>query len=54
MSNLKKIYPLCDTVNIYDNSDVAIKLVAYTNNGKLEKVDVACEWRDELLKEIEC
>ncbi len=54
MSNLKKIYPLCDTVNIYDNSDAAIKLVAYTNNGKLEKVDVACEWRDELLKEIEC
>ena len=52
LDNLKKIYPLCDTVNIYDNSGESLELVAYVYDGKLEKTEVNCQWCDELLKEL--
>ena len=52
LENLKKMYHLCDTINIYDNSGEAIVLGAYLHNGKLEKTSVECKWIEELIKEL--
>lgn len=50
--NFLKVYPLCDTINIYDNSGVAMVLVASLVNGRLERTSVICPWVDELIKSL--
>lgn len=50
--NFLRIYPLCDTINIYDNSDKSIVLVAYCKNGKVTRNSVPCLWVDSLLEKI--
>ena len=52
IENLKKIYRICDTINIYDNSGTSIELVAYGSNGKIEKTDIVCAWSDKLIEEL--
>lgn len=48
--NFKKIFHLCDTVNIYDNSGDSLVLVASYVNGKFNRTDFPCKWVDELLE----
>ena len=50
--NFQKVYPLCDTINIYDNSGVAMVLVASLVNGRLERTSVICPWVDELIRSL--
>lgn len=50
--NFVKIYPLCDTVNIFDNSGDEMLLVASMINGKLERTPVKCIWADELISKL--
>lgn len=53
IENFKKIFPYCDTVNIYDNSGSTIELIAtYIRNGKIKKTNIKCEWCDELMKNL--
>ena len=47
--NFKKVFSLCDTVNIYDNSGDGLVLIASYVNGKLNRFDFPCKWVDELL-----
>lgn len=48
--NFLKVFPLCDTVNIYDNSGESMRLVAYLDNGKLVRTDYPCAWVEKLLE----
>ena len=50
--NFKKVFSLCDTVNIYDNSGDGLVLIASYVNGKLNRFDFPCKWADELLSGI--
>ena len=50
--NFQRIYPLCNTINIYDNSGESMVLVAYCVNGKIIRNSVPCSWVDTLLKKI--
>ena len=50
--NFKKVFPLCDTVNIYDNSGDGLVLVASYVKGKLNRTSSPCGWVDELLASI--
>lgn len=53
IENFKKIFPYCDTINIYDNSGVSMELVAtYIGNGELKKNNIKCKWCDELIKQL--
>ncbi len=45
-----KIFPYCDTVNIYDNSGDKIEIIACYKNGQLQKTSTHCKWVDELIK----
>ena len=47
--NLKKVFPLCDTVNIYDNSGDGLVLVASYVDGTWIRSGVPCLWADELI-----
>ena len=47
--NLKKVFPLCDTVNIYDNSGDGLALVASYVDGTWIRSCVSCLWADELI-----
>ena len=47
--NLKKVFPLCDTVNIYDNSGDGLALVASYVDGTWIRSGVSCLWADELI-----
>ena len=47
--NLKKVFPLCDTVNIYDNSGDGLVLVASYVDGTWIRSGVSCLWADELI-----
>ena len=50
--NFRKVFPLCDTVNIYDNSGDGLVLVASYVKGKLNRTNFPCVWVDELLASI--
>ena len=50
--NLKKILPLCDTVNIYDNSGDGLALVASYIDGAWIRSGFSCRWADELISEL--
>ena len=52
LENLKKIYLLCDNINIYDNSGSSIVLVAYQFDGKLVRTTIDCFWCDNLIQEL--
>jgi len=53
MENLKKIFPYCNTVNIYDNSGTSMVLVAtYVGAGGFIKTNISCGWCEELIKEL--
>lgn len=47
--NLKKVFPLCDTVNIYDNSGDGLMLVASYVKGAWLKSGFPCRWAEELI-----
>ena len=47
--NLKKIFPLCDTVNIYDNSGDGLALVASYIDGAWVRSGFPCCWAEELI-----
>ena len=47
--DLKKVFPLCDTVNIYDNSGDGLVLVASYVDGTWIRSGVPCLWADELI-----
>lgn len=47
--NLKKVFALCDTVNIYDNSGDGLALVASYVDGTWIRSGVSCLWADELI-----
>lgn len=47
--NLKKVFPLCDTVNTYDNSGDGLALVASYVDGTWIRSGVSCLWADELI-----
>ena len=47
--NLKKVFPLCDTVNIYDNSGDGLALIASYVDGTWIRSGVSCLWADELI-----
>ena len=49
--NLLKIYPLCDTVIIYDNT-ISMISVATIINGKLEHTGSQVDWVERLLQEL--
>ena len=50
--NLKKVFPLCDTVNIYDNSGDGLVLVASYVDGTWIRSGVPCLWADELISDL--
>ena len=50
--NLKKIFPLCDTVNIYDNSGDGLALVASYIDGAWVRSGFPCCWAEELISEL--
>ncbi len=50
--NLKKIIPLCDTVNIYDNSGDGLALVASYIDGAWVRSGFPCRWAEELISEL--
>lgn len=50
--NFVKIFPYCDTVNIYDNSGSKIEIIACYKNGQLQKTSTPCEWVEELIQLI--
>lgn len=50
--NLKKVFPLCDTVNIYDNSGDGLALVASYVDGTWIRSGVSCLWADELISSL--
>ncbi len=50
--NFAKIFPYCDTINVYDNSGAKIEMIACFKNGQLQKISNSCEWVDELLSKI--
>ena len=50
--NFIKIFPLCDSVILYDNSGKQIVMVAYLLNGKLCRTSLDCKWADELIKQL--
>ena len=50
--NLKKVFPLCDTVNIYDNSGDGLVLVASYVDGTWIRSGVSCLWADELISSL--
>jgi len=53
IENFKKIFPYCDTINMYDNSRISMELVAiYIGNGTLKRNNINCKWCDELIKEL--
>ena len=52
IENFKKVYELCDTVNIFDNSGESMILVAYSKNGQIIRTETECKWCDELLENI--
>jgi len=53
IENFKKIFPYCDTINMYDNSGISMELVAtYIGNGTLKRNNINCKWCDELIKEL--
>ena len=53
IENFKKIFPYCDTINMYDNSGISMELVAtYIGNGTLKRNNIKCKWCDELIKEL--
>lgn len=53
IENFKKIFPYCDTINIYDNSGVSMELVAtYIGNGELKKTNIKCKWCEELIEQL--
>lgn len=47
--NFKKVFPFCDTVNIYDNSGEGLVLVVSYVNGKLNRFGIPCKWVEDLL-----
>ncbi len=49
--NLIRLFPYCDSVNIYDNSGETMRLVAYASQGIFKKID-ACEWLCEIMKQL--
>ena len=49
--NLLKIYPLCDTVIIYDNT-ISMISVATIINGKLEHTGSQVDWVERPLQEL--
>lgn len=50
--NLIKIFPLFDSVNLYDNSGIGLVLVAYSLNGKLVRTPCECVWADKIIEKI--
>ena len=53
IENFKKIFPYCDTINMYDNSGISMELVAtYIGNGTLKRNNIKCKWCDELIKQL--
>ena len=50
--NLKKIIPLCDTVNIYDNSGDGLALVASYIDGAWVRSGFPCCLAEELISEL--
>ena len=50
--NLKKIIPLCDTVNIYDTSGDGLALVASYIDGAWVRSGFPCRWAEELISEL--
>jgi predicted ABC-type ATPase len=52
MENLIKLLPLCDKVNIYDNSGSELILVAYGEKTDIKRTSEKCEWADKLLADI--
>ena len=47
--NLKKVFPLFDTVNIYDNSGDGLMLVASYVKGVWLRSEFPCRWAEELI-----
>ena len=52
VENFYKIYKLCDTINIFDNSGDNLVLVAYSKGDIIKRTDAPCKWCDKLLKKI--
>lgn len=51
--NFLRVFPLCDTVDIYDNSGEFMVLVGYCRNGQIKRNSVPCPWADSLLNKIQ-
>ncbi len=50
--NFIKVFPYCDTVNLYDNSGSKIEMIAYLKDGTLQRTAKPCEWVEELIKAL--
>ena len=50
--NFLRIFPLCDTINIYDNSGNSMVLISYCKNGKITRNSIPCSWADSLLEKM--
>lgn len=52
--NLIKALPYCDLVQLYDNSNESLKLVAFKDDsGKLVKTTEDCAWLNKILLDLE-
>lgn len=51
LQNLKKIIPMCDSVEIYDNTEIFLCVAGYENGQQIFRNE--CEWLDKVIKENE-
>ncbi len=45
-----KAIPLCDTIEVYDNSGDSLVYVGYSLNGEIVRTKYSCEWLDDWIE----
>ena len=50
--NFLKVYPICDTVILYDNT-VSMRLIASIVHGTLNRTQYSADWTDALLQQLQ-